>query len=198
MERFVVNKDKIAFTGVVMAGGRSTRMGRDKALLKLADGRTLLEQAVETLRVLSATEVIVSIANAKSYGLPGTREIADVRPDCGPLGGLHACLVAAEHPLCAVLAVDVPAMTPEYLRGLLGRTKSGRGVVPMVDDSAEPLVAVYPKEALSEVERALDAGEFSLQKLVRRLEQAGLVECVPVAEGDRTLFANWNSPEDCR
>ena len=198
MERCVVNKREIAFTGVVLAGGRSTRMGRDKALLTLPNGRTLLEQAVATLRELGATEILVSIGSDKTYGLPGTRELPDVQADCGPLGGLHACLSAAKEQLCVVLAVDLPAMTPEYLRGLVSQTQARRGAVPVSDSSAEPLAAVYPKEALAEVQRALDTGDFSLQKLVRRLEQAGLVDCVPVAPSERTLFANWNSPEDCR
>ncbi|MBK9992311.1 MAG: molybdenum cofactor guanylyltransferase [Verrucomicrobia bacterium] len=193
-----MNKREIAFTGVVLAGGRSTRMGRDKALLTLEDGRTLLERAVAVLREFDATEILVSTGSDKTYGMPGTRELADVRADCGPLGGLHACLSVAKEQLCLVLAVDLPAMAPSYLRGLLSRTQARRGVVPVIDGSAEPLVAVYSKEALAEVQRALETGDYSLQKLIRRLEQAGLVDLVPVEPGERPLFANWNSPEDCR
>jgi molybdopterin-guanine dinucleotide biosynthesis protein A len=193
-----VSDDKIAFTGVVLAGGRSTPMGRDKALLALLNGQMLLDRALAVLSGFGASEILVSIGRDKTYGRPDTRELPDVQADCGPLGGLHACLAAAKEPLCVVLAVDLPAMTPEYLRRLVTRTQAKRGIVPVIDSSAEPLVAVYPQEELAEVQRALGAGEFSMQKLIRRLEQDGLVECVPVAPGDRPLFANWNSPETCR
>lgn len=192
-----MSKAKVAFTGVVLAGGRSTRMGRDKALLTLPNGRTLLQQAVATLRETGAAEILVSVGNGKTYGLPDAREILDVQDSCGPMGGLHTSLSAAQEQRCVVLAVDLPAMTPKYLRGLLSQTQAARGVVPVINGSFEPLVAVYPKEALAEVQRALEAGDYSLQKLIRRLEQEGLAECVPVAPGERPLFANWNSPEDC-
>lgn len=193
-----MSEGEIAFTGAVFAGGRSTRMGRDKALLTLPNGQTLLERAVAVLRELGATEILVSIGRDKTYGLQGTRELPDVQTDCGPLGGLHACLTEAKEKLCMVLAVDLPAMTPEYVRWLLSQTQKERGVVPIFGGSAEPLVAVYPKAALGEVQRALGASEFSLQKLVRRLEQEKLVDLVAVEVGERSLFANWNSPDDCR
>lgn len=173
-------------------------MGRDKALLMLEDKRTLLERAFETLWVAGATDVFVSIGSGKKYGLPGAREIADHKPDCGPMGGLASCLVELKHPLCLVLAVDMPAMTAAYLSGLLADAEEGCGVVPVIDGSAEPLAAVYPKEAMDEVAAALLAREFSLQRLVRTLERKKLIRLRVVSSAERRLFANWNSPEDCR
>ena len=189
---------KIAFTGVVMAGGRSTRMGRDKALLALEDGRTLLERAFETLWVSGATDVFLSVGTGKKYGLPGAREIEDRQADCGPIGGLAASLASLQHPLCLVLAVDMPAMTPAYLSGLLADAETGCGVVPVIDGSAEPLAAVYPREAAAAAESALQVREFSMQRLIRNLEQKKLVRLRTVSSAERPLFANWNSPEDCR
>lgn len=181
-----------------MAGGRSTRMGRDKALLTLEDGRTLLERAFETLWVAGATDVFVAVGTGKKYGLPGAREIVDREPDCGPIGGLTACLADLKHPLCLLLAVDMPAMTPAYLSGLLADAEAGCGVVPVIDGSAEPLAAVYPREAAAAAEAALQAREFSMQRLIRSLEQQKLVRLRTVSSAERRLFANWNSPEDCR
>ncbi|MFT3867039.1 MAG: molybdenum cofactor guanylyltransferase [Nibricoccus sp.] len=189
---------KIAFTGVMMAGGRSTRMGRDKALLTLEDGRTLLERAFETLWVAGATDVFLSVGAGKKYGLPGAREISDLQKDCGPMGGLAACFVELQLPLCLVLAVDMPTMTPAYLSALTADAESGCGIVPVIDGSAEPLAAVYPKEAAAEVIAAIQAREFSLQRLVRKLEQKKLVRLRTVSAAERRFFANWNSPEDCR
>ncbi|MFT3781566.1 MAG: molybdenum cofactor guanylyltransferase [Nibricoccus sp.] len=188
----------LGLTGVVMAGGLSSRMGRDKALLKLASGRTLLEQAVETLKHVGAKEVLVSVAHGKSYRLPGVREVADVNEDCGPIGGLAACVDAAREPFCLVLAVDLPAMTSDYLRGLATMIGEKFGVVPINDGSAEPLSAIYPKAALAEIQRAINERQFSLQRLAINLERSGLVRFAPVGAHEQPLFANWNSPEDCR
>lgn len=193
-----MSNSKIAFTGVVMAGGRSTRMGRDKALLTTEDGRTLLERAFETLWVAGATEVFVAVGTGRKYGLPGAREISDLQSDCGPMGGLAACLAELKHPLCLVLAVDMPTMTPTYLSGLLADAELGCGVVPVLDGSAEPLAAVYPKEAAAAAAGAMQARDFSMQRLIRGLEQKKLVRLRTVSSAERPFFANWNSPEDCR
>lgn len=192
-----MNKRETAFTGVVLAGGRSTRMGRDKALIPLEDGRTLLEQAVETLRAAGAAEVLVSVGNEKTYGIPGTREFQDLQAGCGPMGGLAVGLAEAQHELCMVLAVDLPAMTSVYLGGLLAEADVDCGIVPLFGGSAEPLVAIYTKEATAEVERAMKAQDYSLQRLVCKLEALQLVRFRTVCEAERVLFANWNSPEDC-
>jgi molybdopterin-guanine dinucleotide biosynthesis protein A len=192
-----VDKKKIVFTGVVLAGGRSMRMGRDKALLTLPNGRTLLQQAVATLREAGAAEILVSVGNGKTYGLPDTREILDVQDGCGPMGGLQAALAEARQALCVVLAVDLPAMTPVYLGGLLAEVDLNCGIVPLIEGSAEPLAAVYPKAALAEVELAMKTQDYSLQRLIRKLEALRLARLRVVGEAERVLFANWNSPEDC-
>lgn len=189
---------KTHFTGVVMAGGLSTRMGRDKAMLMLEDKRTLLERAFETLWVAGATEVFVAVGTGKSYGLPGAKEIQDLQKDCGPMGGLAACLAEVKHPLCLVLAVDMPTMTPAYLSGLMSDAETGCGVVPVLDGSAEPLAAVYPREAAVEAKRAMQSGDFSMQRLIRILVDKKLVRLRMVSKAERPFFTNWNSPTDCR
>lgn len=193
-----MSEAKITFTGVVMAGGRSTRMGRDKALLKLEDGRTLLERSVALLRGVGASEVLVSVGNVRTYGMPCTREIQDITVGCGPMGGLAAALAEARSSLCVVLAVDLPAMTSAYLGALLAEARVSCGVVPVLGNSVEPLAAIYPKEAAAEVEGAMQAQDYSLQRLIRGLEQKKLVRLRTVSSTERGLFANWNSPEDCR
>lgn len=172
-------------------------MGRDKALLTLPNGCTLLERAVETLRAAGAAEVLVSVGNGKAYGVHGTREFQDLQAGCGPMGGLAVGLAEAQYELCVVLAVDLPAMTSEYLGGLLAEADADCGIVPLFGGSAEPLAAFYTKEATAEVERAMRSQDYSLQRLVCKLEALQLVRFRAVCEAERVLFANWNSPEDC-
>jgi len=184
-------------TGVVLAGGHSTRMGRDKALLTLAKDLTLLDHAINTLRAAGATEVLVSVRPGQSYGKPGTREIVDSSEECGPLAGLVAALTAATTDYVAVLAVDLPEMTPAYLLQLVGQVDAGVGAVPLRGKFFEPLAAVYPRLALQPAHAALSSRSFSLQTLVRELVSSGLIKPVPVEPSDIALFSNWNSPGDC-
>jgi len=193
----VKNNEKQSFTGVVLAGGRSVRMGQDKALLTLPDGRTLLERAIETLRQAGASEIIISVGVEKTYGIPGTREVQDTQVGCGPMSGLKAALTAAKFPLCLVLAVDLPKMTATYLSDLMAQSEHGCGVVPTSDDQAEPLAAVYPREAAEEAQRALVEQIYSLQRWVNVLESSQRVRMIPVHAEEQILFANWNTPSDC-
>jgi len=185
-----------AITGVILAGGRSTRMGQDKALLKLPGGHTLLEQARRTLQAVGVGELLVSVRPGQAYGLPGTREITDATADCGPLGGLSACLAAAQADLILVLAVDLPAMTPEFLRALLASSTAACGAVPWHDRYFEPLAAVYPRLAAPSAHVALAAGKLSLQPWLCALAADGLIRPFQVEPSDSGNFINWNTPAD--
>ena len=184
------------FTGVVLAGGRSTRMGRDKATLTLPEGGTLLAHAVRKLQAAGVHEVIVSVRAGQTCGLAGTREVADLAADSGPLAGVAASLEAAGASRVVVLAVDLPDMTPEYLRGLLAAATNDCGVVPVHGGFLEPLAAVYPRCSARVARAALVAGRFSMHAWVRELAAGGLVRLQPVDDAHLPLFANWNHPGD--
>lgn len=185
----------LAFSGAVLAGGRSSRMGADKSRLRV-DGETLLARQLRLLREAGARERIVA-GTADGWELePGIRGVADRESGLGPLAGLEASLSACTHEWLLVLAVDLPGMSAESLRRLLSFLAPGRGVVPWRDGFAEPLVAVYPKAALAEVTARLDRRELALQPLVRAGLTAGWLQSLPVDQADAALFANWNRPED--
>lgn len=186
----------LGFSGAVLAGGNSTRMGRDKAGLALADGETLLHRTVALLRAAGAAEVLVSVRAGQTRGVPGTREIPDELPDAGPLAGLAAVLGASAQPQVLVLAVDLARMTPEFLRELRARAATGRGVVPVDARGVQPLAAVYPAAAAESARRALADGRRSLRAWAEELARAGLVELWPVPAAAAGALANCNTPED--
>lgn len=186
----------VPFTGVVLVGGRSTRMGRDKALLTLPNGLTLLDQAIATLRAAGANDILVSIRPGQTYGRPGTREIADTAENCGPLAGLIAAFNTASTGFVAVLAVDLPTMTPAYLRKLVARCTPTSGAVPHQDQFFEPLVAVYPRLAADSARAALAAGRFSLQAWINELVNTGQAQPIEIEPAETALFTNWNRPGD--
>lgn len=146
-------------TGFVLAGGKSTRMGMDKAALTL-EGRTLLEHAVAILRRV-AGEVAI-LGPRQLYGGYGVPVIEDIYPGCGPLGGIHAALthVAQAPKLSLIIAVDTPFLEPKFLAYLADRARESGAVVttPEIAGYRQPLCAVYSQEFLSIAEQALRAG----------------------------------------
>ncbi len=184
------------FSAVLLAGGRSTRMGRDKALLPLADGRTLLARQLATLRAAGAAEVLVSARAEQHLPLAGTRLIPDLQPDRGPLAGLAAALATAAHDRVLVLAIDLPQMPPEFIARLVGESTPACGVVPTRDGRPEPLAAVYPRAAVSVAAELLIAGELRAVEFACRLAAHGLVRWRVIAPVETVYFSNWNTPAD--
>ena len=186
---------RVPFTAALLAGGKSTRMGRDKAALPIA-GVPLWARQIATLRALAPDELLISGPASGPWVGEGVPTIADAYPDAGPLGGLATVLARMKCERLLVLAVDLPAMTPEYLRGLLARCAPARGWVPVLDDRFEPLVAIYPRAMAAVAAQQLAAGERSLQSFVRAGIEAGWLEVCPAEQAERALFHNVNTPAD--
>jgi molybdopterin-guanine dinucleotide biosynthesis protein A len=184
-------------SAVLLAGGESRRMGKDKATL-LFRGKSLWQIQLELLRKLEPAEIFVSARTEPAWRPPDVHFVADEPPSRGPLSGLAAALARmhAEHML--VLAIDMPFMTEKYLRFLCGQIEPGRGVLPTMDNRAEPLAAIYPQEALANVQSALSGRDFSLQTVTDRLAAAGKLQVMPVSSQERKLFLNLNELADLR
>ena len=179
----------------LIAGGKSTRMGRDKATL-IVDGVPLWRHQLDTLAATGPAELFVA---GKCEAIPdgGARIVADEWPDCGPLGGIATALAHACLPWVLVLAVDMPAMTPGFLTSLLAEVaKTGRGAVPILGGRWEPLAAVYPVAALPIARQLLGERRLALAAWIEAARDAGLVDGVVVDEGSCALFENLNTPED--
>ena len=181
------------FAAVLLAGGQSRRMGRDKARLSLADGRLLWQRQLAVLEALGPAELFIS--GSAREGFPAmVPRLEDAQAGLGPLGGIAAALRAMRSPRLVVLAVDLPGMSADFLRGLLVER---RGVVPQNGDGFfEPLAAVYPQTALADAEGQLRGEDRSLQTFARRLLESGQVDARPVKPTEAHLFINWNRPED--
>jgi molybdopterin-guanine dinucleotide biosynthesis protein A len=94
------------------------------------------------------------------------------------------------------LGIDMPLMSENYLRYLCDQIEPGCGVVPKIEGRAEPLAAIYPREASVDFRKALSGGDFSLQILTRRLVDAGKLREIFVAEQEKKLFLNVNELSD--
>lgn len=195
----------LEFSAVLLVGGRSTRMGRDKALLPHpVSTRPLILHQLETLEAAGAAEVFLSIRQGADY----EQVPASVPRVCddgarGPLAAITLALAAARHPLLLVLAVDLPAIVPATLRRLvdLARLRATPtacpGVVPIGPTGPEPLCALYPRAAYPVCAAALVANRLSLRHLIRNeLMPLDWLIPAPIALEDLPAFTNWNHPDD--
>ena len=181
----------------VLAGGKSSRMGADKAFAELG-GRRLLDRVLELAgAVASDVRIVGSAEKFKRFG----RVVEDEFPDCGPLGGIHAALRASRSELNLVLAVDLPFVEVGFLKYLLNEAAAHKAVVtvPHAGGGWQPLCAVYRREFAAVAETALRQGKNKIDPLY------GTIEVLQVNEGELqkggfslNMFRNLNTPEELR
>jgi molybdopterin-guanine dinucleotide biosynthesis protein A len=185
----------MTISAVLVAGGRSRRMGRDKATMPFR-GEPLWKIQLELLRRLKLDKIFVSAASDPSWRPVDVDFVSDKQPSRGPVSGIAAAFGQIESDYLLALAIDTPFMSDAYLRGLCLRIEGGRGVIPMIENRAEPLVAIYPSDAEAEFTSVLSGNDFSLQPIVRKLIALGKLQPIQVSTEERALFRNLNEPQD--
>lgn len=186
---------RMSLTAVLLAGGESRRMGRDKATIAFR-GQPLWQRQLELLRSLGPEKIFISVPKEPSWLPLETTLLLDEPPSRGPLSGLTQALDRMETSHLVALAVDMPFMTSEQLWVLWNLATVGCGVVPMIGDKAEPLAAIYPREAGGVFRAALAGASFSLQPVGRELVQTGKLRVFQVSEMEVELFRSVNEPGD--
>ena len=178
--------------GAVLAGGRSRRMGRDKAELRL-DGEPLWRRQAGVLRAAGLGRVVL-IRAAGDLAPSGIECWRDMVPGVGPLGGLHAALRPGAADWIAVLAVDMPGIGPEWFRWLGRFCRPGVGAMARHAEGCEPLAALYPSAAAEEIADRIARGDHSLQRLAAALAESGRMILVPLPAAAAPQVANVNTP----
>jgi molybdopterin-guanine dinucleotide biosynthesis protein A len=188
-------------TGVILAGGRSSRLGRDKALEEVG-GKPMLQRVAEAV-AYACTEVVIVGEQAGREGAPlpqGTRWTQDREPGRGPLGGLHAGLAEAKHDLVLAVGCDMPFLNPFLLALLLQTQAQGpwEAVVPRVGGRLQPMHAVYRRSIAPKAEGLLRTSEKAgLHDLLAMLSTYFIDES-SLRPFDRELHSFWsvNTEED--
>ena len=170
-------------------------MGEDKAFIEV-HGVPVWRRQLQVLEQLEPHELFIAGPAHDEWRSANCSVIPDAEPDAGPLGGLVAALRESSTPLLLTIAVDLPHMTPDYLRQLVGSCSADRGVVPSDGERFEPVAAVYPKRALALAESCLAARDLSVQRFAARCVAEGLLNVKEIAPGERPLFLNMNTPQD--
>jgi molybdopterin-guanine dinucleotide biosynthesis protein A len=198
-----------AVSGFVVAGGQSTRIGRDKALLTL-DGIPLIQRALDLLRSVGFSPRICG-------SRPDLARFAEVIPDnfpqCGPLGGIEAALAVSDTELNLFLPVDLPALPAAFVRWLLARAGASPAVatLPVVGDRAQPLCAVYSRRLLEGIRHSLARGDYKVVSGIRAAAESlgepidlfdveTVAATVPAGEWPSSPVSDWfrnmNTPAD--
>lgn len=185
------------FDAVILAGGKSSRMNRDKAFLNV-DGRTLLARQIELVRLAGAAKIFISGRSGKDYAGFNCPVLEDKFQDAGPLAGIERALGAATTPLLLVVAVDLPNMTGDLLATLFSRCRENAGAIPQIEGKIEPLVAFYPKAAYPLLMKFLGEKSNAVKDFATGCAGSGLATIIDLPADHANLFVNWNSPEDMR
>lgn len=174
----------------IMLGGLSTRMGKDKATVTLG-GKTLLERAVARWQGYGAgVQLSVGAAERKTLAPAGMTAVADIYPERGPLGGLHAGLHECPTDLMLMVAVDSPYLTQAHADRLLEAIGNADACIYTVDGRPQPLFGLYRRGCATPAETLILHGNNRMTELL------GWVNTVFVEAEDAAPFRNLNTPED--
>lgn len=180
-------------TAFILAGGKSTRMGLEKAFLELG-GRSLLVHALDLAATVADTTIIAG--DASKFGGFGA-VVEDVYPGCGPLGGIHAALQVSRTELNLMLAVDLPFLQAGFLQYLKTRAAAQTSVVtvPRAAGGLQPLCAIY-RPAFAEIaEKALREGNNKIDSLFAMVQTEIVEERELILLGfPAQMFRNLNTP----
>ncbi len=183
-------------TGLILAGGKSFRMGRDKAFLEI-NGKPLLQLQMERLELAGCAEILISGPNNRGYERFEKQIVEDHIQNSGSLAGLCAGLAAAKNESILVLAIDLPNLTVEFLKWLIEQSKDHFLTCPQSENGFEPLCAIYHRQTcLPMIKKRLEQRQLTLQELIKELCQLNPPRIILPSEWKKwgkDLFHNWNT-----
>lgn len=188
---------EIDVTGVLLAGGKSRRMGEDKRYL-VVGGQTLLERGLGVLRSIFQDVLVVIAQDSPPLDL-NARVVRDLVADCGSLGGLYTGLTQATTPYIFVVACDMPFLDPAVIVQFTSRRSAADVVMAKLRARLHPMHALYSKQCLPFVEQMIGAQQLKIQEIVsnvslriRYVTEADLLTIDPSGHS----FENVNTPAD--
>jgi len=187
-----VVKINTEISGFILAGGKSSRMGADKALLKIQN-EPLLKRIVDLINPFCGT--IKISGNKSGYADFGVPIIQDSFMECGPIAGIHSCLSHSSTDWNLILGVDLPFLNDELITYLISGIGDSDCIIPKHNSGIEPLAGLYNLRILPEVEKMIQSGDYKLMNMLGKLNTRYL-DCSNLVEKYPRLFTNLNWPED--
>lgn len=183
-------------TAIILAGGKSSRMGTNKALLPIFD-KTVIEHIVECSKIV-ADEVIVVTNDLDQYDFLNVPLVSDTYKECGPLAGLEAGLEAAKHNKCFLIACDMPFINSDVMKFLVQQLEYFDAVLPQMDGKLHPLFAAYRKTCLDIVRKKLDEKALRMVNLLDEIHTKIVTEDELLSKQlhIQNAFFNMNRPDE--
>ena len=182
--------EKKHITGIILAGGKSSRMGTDKALFVL-NGSTFLDHIISALEPL--VDDILIVSNDERHSTYNLKRVRDTIADAGPISGLHAGLTNSATENNLVLSCDIPLIETSMLEVLLQNNEDDIDVIQLAEaDRVHPLIALYKKRSAEHLGKALFDGERKLSTALNGLN----MKTVLVSDGQAAALTNVNTPMD--
>jgi molybdenum cofactor guanylyltransferase len=182
---------------IILSGGKSSRMGTNKALLKINE-KTNIERIADTLKPLF-DDIILVTNNPESYEFLGLKMVKDHYPGMGPLAGVHAGLTHSNYDVNVIVACDMPFVSGELAQTLVQLCSHYDAVVPVINGIQHPLFAVFKKEIASKVAGSIEEGNLRMKHLLNRLQVLYVTEKELQSYSQYDLekvFFNMNHPNE--
>lgn len=191
-----MNEDKIYnhVTAIVLSGGKSTRMQREKGLVHF-QGKRMVDHVLETVQQL--TRNVILVANHNDYNCLGVPVMPDIFAGAGPIGGLYTGLTNSKSQKNLVLACDTPFVSVDFLSSLLKECGQEDVLVPVHGGMREPLCAVYDQRCVPELKRRIESGALKMMELLDALAFRE-IKVDTDRWNTKELFANINTPGDLK
>ncbi len=188
-----MTKERI--TGIVLAGGRSSRMGSDKGLVQL-EGKKFIEHILAAL-IPNVNEIII-VANNDNYNTFGYKVVEDIIKDCGPLGGIYTGLMNSKTENNLIVSCDIPFINEGLIRYIIENSGKAEIAVPVYKGNTEPLCAIYTKRITDRLYNLIMCKELKIQSVLRHF----LTREIHITERQKfyhdKLFVNINTPEELK
>jgi len=180
-------KREDSITAVILAGGKSSRMGSDKAFLNLGTD-TMIGELISRLKK-TFTEIIIIAEDVKKYERFGLEVFGDILPDKGPLGGIYTALMRSGTFSNFIFACDAPFVDLDLIRYMIDKAEGADIVVPRHDGVFEPLCAIYSKRCIEPIEKRFVADDLKVTGFFPEVN-------VDSVDADGRIFTNINTRDD--
>ena len=182
-------------SGIILSGGKSSRMGRDKASLPFPH-KPMIEIMIDKLSVLF-NELMIVTANPDLYSKYGIRTVEDVIPQHGPLGGIYTGLLFSKNHYNFIIACDMPFLNPDLVRYMVQKINGYDLVVPEYGDQLQPLCAIYSKNCIESIKKELSRDNLKITYFFRNVKQKLITEEeIKKTDLQGLSFVNINTPEE--
>jgi molybdenum cofactor guanylyltransferase len=182
---------------IILSGGKSSRMGTNKALLKLNE-KTTIERMVDTLKIYF-DDIILVTNDMETYQFLGVKMVSDHYPGKGPLAGFHAGLLASDYDVNFITACDMPFMSGELASTLTGMIGHHDALVPVINGKVQTLCTVFQKKSVAKIEECIEDGRLPIKHLLDHLNVLYVTEEELQAYSSTNLervFFNMNHPHE--